>query len=106
MAKGDVPLNLTATSLILHAYAYNNAPKYKQWILEYLEAWQQRTDQNGGIMPDNVGLTGKIGENMDGKWWGGYYGWRWPHGATNLLEATLIAGCNAIMLPRCCHHIL
>ena len=98
MAKGDVPLNLTATSLILHAYAYNNAPKYKQWILEYLEAWQQRTDQNSGIMPDNVGLTGKIGENMDGKWWGGYYGWRWPHGATNLLEATLIAGCNAIML--------
>jgi len=98
MAKGDVPLNLTATSLVLHAFAYENEGKYRQWILDYLAAWQKRTQQNNGIMPDNVGLNGRIGENMDGKWWGGYYGWRWPHGATNLLESTLIAGSNALML--------
>jgi hypothetical protein len=49
-------------------------------------------------MPDNVGLSGEIGECMDGKWWGGYYGWRWPHGAMNLLESTIIAGLNAMLL--------
>ena len=49
-------------------------------------------------MPDNVGPNGVIGERMNGKWWGGYYGWRWPHGAWMMLEATLIAGCNATLL--------
>lgn len=98
MAKGDVPLNLTATSLILHAFAYDNDNKYKKWILDYLTAWQKRAEENHGIIPDNIGLNGKIGENINGKWWGGYYGWYWPHGATNLLESTLISGCNALML--------
>ena len=98
MAKGDVPLNLTATSLILHAFSYDNDNKYKKWILDYLTAWQKRAEENHGIIPDNIGLNGKIGENMNGKWWGGYYGWYWPHGATNLLESTLISGCNALML--------
>ena len=98
MAKGDVPLNLTSTSLMTHAYLYTGEEKYKQWVLDYLAAWKERTEVNDGIMPDNVGLSGKIGECMDGKWWGGYYGWRWPHGAMNLLESTTIAGCNAALL--------
>ncbi|GIX06490.1 MAG: hypothetical protein KatS3mg115_0893 [Candidatus Poribacteria bacterium] len=57
-----------------------------------------RAKRNGGILPDNVGPNGIIGERMNGKWWGGYYGWRWPHGARNILEATLIAGQNALLL--------
>ena len=98
MARGDVPLNLTATSLIASAYLYTGNEKYRQWILDYLQAWVERTRQNNGITPDNVGPTGEIGECMDGKWWGGYYGWRWPHGATNILESTLVAGQNAMLL--------
>ena len=105
MAKGDVPLNLTATSLILHAFAYDNDIKYEKWILDYLGAWQKRTEENHGIIPDNIGLNGEIGENMNGKWWGGYYGWYWPHGATNLLESTLISGCNALMLTGNIDHL-
>jgi hypothetical protein len=35
---------------------------------------------------------------MDGKWWGGYYGWRWPHGLFNLVEATLIGASNAYLV--------
>ena len=61
-------------------------------MLTYLSAWAERTAANKGIIPDNVGLSGHIGESMEGKWWGGYYGWRWPHGAINLLEATVVAG--------------
>ena len=100
MMRGDVPLNLTATSLILNAYMYTGDEKYKQWIVDYVKAWMERTERNGGIIPDNVGLTGKIGEFMDGKWWGGYYGWRWPHGFFNILEATTIGATNAFLVTQ------
>ena len=98
MARGDVPLNLTSTSLMTHAYLYTGEEKYKNWVLDYIEAWERRTRSNNGVIPDNIGPSGKIGEYMDGKWWGGYYGWRWPHGALTVIEPLLIAGCNALML--------
>jgi len=98
MVPGDVPLNLNATSLIANAYLYTGDDKYKQWILDYIQVWMDRTEANGGLIPDNVGPTGVIGEQMDGKWWGGYYGWRWPHGGWVMLEAMCNAGCNATML--------
>ena len=95
MMRADVPLNLTATSLVLNAYMLTGEPKYRKWIEEYVDAWIERTRDNHGILPDNVGPTGKIGETMDGKWWGGYYGWRWPHGLFNQVESTLIGATNA-----------
>ncbi len=98
MMRGDVPLNLTATSLIANAYFYTHETKYRQWILDYVAAWQKRVETNNGILPDNVGLSGKIGENMDGRWWGGYYGWQWPHGLFNQIESTLIGGANAYLV--------
>ncbi len=98
MVPGDVPLNLNATSLITSAYLYTGDEVYKRWVLDYLGAWRERTERNGGITPDNVGPSGEIGERMGGKWWGGYYGWRWPHGAWIILESTLIAGQNATLL--------
>lgn len=98
MMRSDVPLNLTATSLILNAYMYTGDAKYKRWIEEYVDAWMRRTRSNHGILPDNVGPGGKIGEHLDGKWWGGYYGWQWPHGLFNQVEATLIGACNAYLV--------
>lgn len=98
MARGDVPINLFATTLVTHAYLYTGQEKYKNWVLDYFDAWQERTLANNGIVPDNIGLSGQIGEYMDGKWWGGYYGWRWPHGGTVLLEALTVAGQNAMLL--------
>jgi len=98
MTRGDVPLNLSATSMVTNAYLYTGEEKYKQWVLDYLQAWVERRDRNGGIMPDNIGPSGEIGELMDGKWWGGYYGWRWPHGARNIVEPAFVAGsCAALM---------
>jgi hypothetical protein len=98
MMSADVPLNLTATSMMLNAYMYTGEEKYKRWVLDYTAAWMDRVKQNGGIIPDNIGPNGKIGETMDGKWYGGYYGWRWPHGLFNQLESTTIAGSNALLL--------
>ncbi len=105
MATGDVPLNLTATTMMTHAYLYSGEERFRQWVLEYLDAWKQRTARNGGITPDNIGLSGEIGEHMDGKWWGGYYGWRWPHGSFSILEPLTIAGANALLLDGDATHL-
>jgi hypothetical protein len=104
-SRGDVPLNLGATSLMTHAFAYTGDEKYRMWVLDYLEAWRERTARNGGITPDNIGLSGEIGEYNDGKWWGGYYGWRWPHGVFSLLEPLCIGGMNAALLTGDMHHL-
>lgn len=98
MVPGDVPLNLTATSLVAGAFLYTGEEKYRRWVLDYLQMWAEKIRQNQGIMPDNIGPSGAIGERMGGRWWGGYYGWRWPHGSRNILEATIIAGQNALLL--------
>lgn len=104
-SRGDVPLNLGATSLMTHAFMYTGEEKYRRWVLNYLAAWQERTARNGGTIPDNIGLSGEIGEYNDGKWWGGYYGWRWPHGSVSLLEPLSVAGTNAAMLTGDMAHL-
>lgn len=98
MMKGDVPLNLASTSLILNAYMYTGDKKYQQWIEDYVGTWMKRIEDNDGFLPDNVGLNGIVGENTGGKKWGGYYGWRWPHGLPNQMEATVIGAGNAYMV--------
>jgi len=98
MMRGDVPLNLTATSLVTHAYALTGDDKYRTWVLDYLESWADRIRRNDGICPDNVGPSGAVGECMDGKWWGGYYGWSWPHGFPTLIEPLTVAAMNAVLL--------
>ena len=35
---------------------------------------------------------------MGGKWWGGYYGWRWPHGFMSIIQPLTIAAMNAVLL--------
>ncbi len=95
---GDTVVNLAATTLATNAYLLTGEEKYTAWVKEYVEAWIKRTSENGGIVPDNVGLTGKIGEHIDGKWYGSYYGWCWPHGWHSVGQAVSIAGQNAALL--------
>ncbi|MGW8178273.1 MAG: hypothetical protein ACWGQW_05840 [bacterium] len=72
---GDHPLNLLSTQLALNAYALANESKYKDWLLEYVNAWKDRTNRNGGNIPTNIGLDGSIGGETEGNWFGGTYGW-------------------------------
>ncbi len=73
--RGDVPVNLAAVGLVTNAYLYTGEEKYKRWVIDYVEAWMERIRRNNGIIPDNVGLGGVIGEYRDGQWWGGHFGW-------------------------------
>ena len=98
MARGDVPINLTSAPLIANAFLYTGASKYREWVVEYLDKWLELTEANGGITPDNVGLGGQIGEYMGGNWWGGYYGWKWPRGGTDIVLASLTAAKIALLL--------
>ena len=72
---GDHPSNLMATSLAMNAYMLTHKPRYRNWLLEYVDAWLQRMDDNNGLIPTNIGLDGKIGGATEGKWYGGVYGW-------------------------------
>ena len=72
---GDHPQNLRTTILALNAYALTHEKKYKDWALEYTDAWVERAKANNDIMPSNIGLDGKIGSATGGKWYGGAYGW-------------------------------
>lgn len=98
MMRCDVPLNLTATSLVTCAHLYSGDEALRAWVLDYTAAWRERAAANGGLLPDNIGPNGIVGETMDGKWYGGYYGWRWPHGLLNLIEPSLIAAANCLLL--------
>ncbi|MFO0819093.1 MAG: hypothetical protein U1A77_14200 [Pirellulales bacterium] len=72
---GDHPQNLKATTLALNAFLLTGEPKYRQWLLDYVDAWRERMIANGNIIPTNIGLDGKPGSSAGGKWWGGVYGW-------------------------------
>ena len=72
---GDHPLNMGATTLAFNAYALTGEQRYRDWLVDYIEAWVERTEANGGIIPSNIGLDGSIGGECDGKWYGGVYGW-------------------------------
>ncbi|MCH2211064.1 MAG: hypothetical protein MK110_07165 [Fuerstiella sp.] len=73
--RGDHPQNLLTTNLAMTAYMLTGETKYRDWILEYADAWVERAEKNGGNLPSNIGLDGSIGGEWDGKWWGGVYGW-------------------------------
>lgn len=72
---GDNFLNLAATLLGANAYALTGKEKYRDWTLEYLDAWKERAAATGGMIPSNIGLDGTLGGAHDGQWWKGTYGW-------------------------------
>jgi hypothetical protein len=87
---GDHPLNLCATQLALNAYMLEHENKYKEWLLEYADAWKDRAKATGGNFPANIGSDGIIGtgvadkwyldkEAETGKWYMGTYGWNFSY---------------------------
>jgi hypothetical protein len=98
ITRTDVPVNLLATGLITNAYLYTGEEKYKKWVLDYVDAWMKRIAENGGLLPDNLGQTGKIGEYRNGQWWGGLYGWYGRYGVLMEYSALSVASECAYLL--------
>ena len=96
--NSDSANNLAATALVTNAYLYTGEEEYRRWVLDYVEAWLERIRANGGIIPDNVGPTGKPGERRDGVWWGGMYGWNSKFGCRMIPHAITIAAECALLL--------
>ena len=105
---GDHPLNLLSTCVTTNAYMISHEARYRQWVLEYVDAWYNRMRENGNIIPTNIGLDGTLGGETDGKWYGGAYGWAFTvvvpqtgepahrnghwHGFTGFMNAVLLTG--------------
>ena len=68
---GDHPQNLLATSLAVNAWLLTGDDRYRQWVLEYVNAWTSRARANGHILPSKVGPDGTVGPD----WFGNVYGW-------------------------------
>ena len=98
--RGDAVVNLSATGLVANAFLLTGEEEFRDWCLEYADAWIERAQENGGLVPDNVGESGRIGEHIDGKWYGSYYGWSWPNGWRGVGQAVGIAAENAALLSR------
>ncbi len=99
LGRGDTAVNLAATSLVTNAWLYENTPKYASWVHEYVDAWRTRAAANTdphapGLVPDNVGPSGVVGELHGGRWFGGHYGWTWPHGLHSVESGVMIACLN------------
>ena len=88
---GDNPMNLEATSLAFNAFCSrtNQATSLASRVRRRLG---RPHEANGGIIPTNIGLDGKIGSACGGKWYGGVYGW----GFTVLDPATRPAHRNSL----------
>jgi hypothetical protein len=95
MGEGDTAVNLAAAGLVHNALLLTGRERYRQWILEYVGAWRERAQANIGILPDNVAPDGTVGGLLDGRWYGGHYGWSWPHGWYSVGHAALVAALAA-----------
>lgn len=94
-AAGDTAVNLAATSLVTNRWLYDGDPASAAWVTRYVDGWRERAAAAGGLMPDNVAPDGTVGGLHGGAWYGGHYGWTWPHGLHSVGMSTLIGGINA-----------
>ncbi|MFC0438889.1 hypothetical protein [Kutzneria buriramensis] len=96
LGVGDTAVNLAAAGLVHNALLLSGERKYRDWIAEYVGAWRERAAANGGILPDNVAPDGTVGGLLEGRWYGGHYGWSWPHGWYSVGHAAIVAAVAAV----------
>ncbi|MFH1707775.1 MAG: hypothetical protein ABIF71_07645 [Planctomycetota bacterium] len=56
-AAFDTIANLGYITSVFHAYAYTGDVKHKQWVLEYVDSWNELAEKNKGIFPFVVSST-------------------------------------------------
>jgi hypothetical protein len=91
MGSGDTAVNLAVAGLVHNALILTGEERYREWIAEYVGAWRERAAARGGVLPDNVAPNGAVGGLLEGRWYGGHYGWSWPHGWYSVGHAATVA---------------
>ncbi|MGN6425695.1 MAG: hypothetical protein ACTHMF_02675 [Leifsonia sp.] len=104
-AAGDVVVNLAATSLVANRWLYDGDDASAAWIERYVGGWEERARANGGLIPDSVAPDGTVGGLHDGRWFGGHYGWTWPHGLPSIGMATVVSGLSAALVTGDDRHL-
>ena len=66
---GDAPANLAITSMLTNAFLLTGEEKYRAWVVEYTDAWMERSRAHDGLLPDQIGPSGAVGEYVGGKWY-------------------------------------
>jgi len=97
-AAGDVAVNLAVTSLVANRWLYDGDEHSAAWLRAYVDGWRERSAANGGLVPDSVAPDGTVGGLHEGRWYGGHYGWSWPHGLPSVGMAAVVAGINEAFL--------
>jgi hypothetical protein len=92
---GDTAVNLAVAGLVHNALILTGEQRYRDWITQYVGAWRERAAANDGIVPDNVAPDGTVGGLLEGRWYGGHYGWSWPHGWYSVGHAAIVAALAA-----------
>lgn len=98
-AKGDVAVNLAATSLAANTWLYDGDETASAWIRRYVDGWRERAGADG-VLFDSIGPDGVAGSLQEGRWWGAHYGWAWPHGFHSVAMSTLIGAVNHALITR------
>ncbi|SDH71953.1 hypothetical protein SAMN04515691_0184 [Leifsonia sp. 98AMF] len=97
-ARGDVVVNLASTGLVANRWLYDGDPEAAAWIDRYVGGWEARARANDGLLPDNVAPDGTVGGLHGGRWYGGHYGWTWPHGLPSVGMAAVVSALNAALV--------
>ncbi len=95
IGTGDTAVNLAVTGLVHNALILTGEQRYRDWIVQYVGAWRERAAANHGIVPYNVAPDGTVGGLLEGRWYGGHYGWTWPHGWYSVGHAAIVAALAA-----------
>ncbi|WP_335972270.1 hypothetical protein [Streptomyces sp. CA2R106] len=95
MGRGDTLVNLASTTLATNAWLLGGGRRYADWVAEYAGVWRERL-AGREVLPDNAGLDGEVGAYLEGRWYGGHYGWSWPHGLSSVASAAIVGAVNAV----------
>ncbi|OXM59980.1 hypothetical protein [Amycolatopsis vastitatis] len=97
LGRGDVAMNMSISGLVLNAWLATGDEAFRTWVTGYVGGWRKRAEANDGVVPDNVDRNGVVGGTLDGRWYGGHYGWTWPHGLYSIGQAQAVAALSAAL---------
>ena len=81
LGAGDTVVNLAAAGLALNAWMASGDARFRDWIVQYVGAWREPPPPTMGSYRTMSAPT-ESWQSARRRWYGGHYGWSWPHGGT------------------------